>query len=291
MRIGNYGKKPNSGTRVNQEMEGRGSARNAFRGCDVTEPVDCATYINPTLAFPDFPEIVNTVLKNMEAAEGSPSEIQGQVQETSITSKPNSSTDKVLTSTESKRQRKGYLPSESVKILRDWLYEHRFKAYPSEAEKQMLSEQTNLSFLQISNWFINARRRVLPEMLQQDVNDPNHLKDKAVDEAQQQSTDHFVQVKSGAKLPDKVQCLPESLLPVGQESEERLTDPEFVPRQKLILNAQPKKKVKISTSESFSSESVWPEEYEDFSSFHLLVDAAVQKAAEMELQKKQELDP
>uniref|UniRef100_A0A8C6ESS9 Homeobox domain-containing protein n=1 Tax=Marmota marmota marmota TaxID=9994 RepID=A0A8C6ESS9_MARMA len=160
--------------------------------------------------------------------------------------------DKVLTSTESKRQRKGYLPSESVKILRDWLYEHRFKAYPSEAEKQMLSEQTNLSFLQISNWFINARRRVLPEMLQQDVNDPNHLKDKAVDEAQQQSTDHFVQVKSGAKLPDKVQCLPESLL------------------------------------ESFSSESVWPEEYEDFSSFHLLVDAAVQKAAEMELQKKQE---
>ncbi|KAM5128756.1 homeobox protein TGIF2LX [Callospermophilus lateralis] len=227
----------------------------------------------------------------MEATEDSPSEIQGQVQETSITSKPNNSTDKVLTSTESKRQRKGYLPSESVKILRDWLYEHRFKAYPSEAEKRMLSEQTNLSFLQISNWFINARRRVLPEMLQQDVNDPNHLKDKAIDEAQQQSTDHFVQVKSGAKLPDKVQCLPESLLPVGQESEERLTDPEFVPSQKLILNSQPKKKVKISTSESFSSESVWPEEYEDFSSFHLLVDAAVQKAAEMELQKKQELDP
>lgn len=226
----------------------------------------------------------------MEATEDSQAEIQGQVQDTSITLKPNSGTDKVLTSSESSRQRKGYLPSESVKILRDWLYEHRFKAYPSEAEKRMLSEQTNLSFLQISNWFINARRRVLPEMLQQGVNDPNHHKDKAVDEVQQSSIDHSVQVKSGPK--DKVQCLPGSLLPVSQESEERLTDPESIPSQKLNLNAQPKKKVKISTNEAlYSPESVWPEEYDDFSSFHLLVDAAVQKAAELELQKKQELNP
>ncbi|MBZ3883570.1 Homeobox protein TGIF2LX [Sciurus carolinensis] len=224
----------------------------------------------------------------MEAAEDSPAETQDQVLDSSI----NSKTDKVLTSPESKRQRKGYLPSESVRILRDWLYEHRFKAYPSEAEKRMLSEQTNLSFLQISNWFINARRRVLPEMLQQDVNDPNHHKDKAADEAQQQCTDPTVLVKSGTKALDKLQCLPGSLLPVGQESEERLTDSESAPSQKLILNEQPKKKIKISTSESLSSpESVWPEEDEDFSSFHLLVDAAVQKAAELELQKKQELDP
>lgn len=61
-------------------------------------------------------------------------------------------------------------PMDISQLLRSWLKENMDNPYPSDAEKAYLCQKTGLGPAQINNWFINARRRILPFMKGKYVN-------------------------------------------------------------------------------------------------------------------------
>ncbi|XP_060069945.1 homeobox protein Meis1-like [Ylistrum balloti] len=68
----------------------------------------------------------------------------------------------------SKRQKKrGIFPKVATNIMRAWLFQHLTHPYPSEEQKKQLAQDTGLTILQVNNWFINARRRIVQPMIDQ----------------------------------------------------------------------------------------------------------------------------
>ncbi|KAG1053284.1 hypothetical protein G6F46_004223 [Rhizopus delemar] len=80
------------------------------------------------------------------------------------------------------KRRRGNLPKAVTAILRDWLCKHKKHPYPTEEEKAQLAAETNLNLNQISNWFINARRRILQPMLEEEERKRNGLYQQVEDD-------------------------------------------------------------------------------------------------------------
>ena len=60
-------------------------------------------------------------------------------------------------------------------VLREWLYKHRYNAYPTQGEMPLLASKTQLTTQQVRYWFINARRRILPQIIRGEGKDPDNF--------------------------------------------------------------------------------------------------------------------
>lgn len=58
-----------------------------------------------------------------------------------------------------KKRKKGKLPKDAISALLEWWNTHYRWPYPTEEEKNKLSQTTGLDQKQINNWFINQRKR------------------------------------------------------------------------------------------------------------------------------------
>ncbi|XP_042193942.1 homeobox protein Meis1-like isoform X2 [Callorhinchus milii] len=66
-----------------------------------------------------------------------------------------------------RQKKRGIFPKVATNIMRAWLFQHLTHPYPSEEQKKQLALDTGLTILQVNNWFINARRRIVQPMIDQ----------------------------------------------------------------------------------------------------------------------------
>ncbi|EKX42373.1 hypothetical protein GUITHDRAFT_46005, partial [Guillardia theta CCMP2712] len=52
------------------------------------------------------------------------------------------------------------LPSQSVSVLKEWMRNNIKRPYPTDQDKVELAALANITTQQVSNWFVNARKRI-----------------------------------------------------------------------------------------------------------------------------------
>jgi hypothetical protein len=86
-----------------------------------------------------------------------------------------------LQSTSVPKKRRGNLPKDATATFRNWFDEHHEHPYPTDEEKRILAAETGTAISQITNWFINHRKRVWKPSLARDHHDsriPPHPMDQ-----------------------------------------------------------------------------------------------------------------
>uniref|UniRef100_UPI00398EED99 homeobox protein Meis1-like isoform X5 n=1 Tax=Pristiophorus japonicus TaxID=55135 RepID=UPI00398EED99 len=91
---------------------------------------------------------------------------QGDALDNSVAS-PGTGDDDDLDKDKRRQKKRGIFPKVATNIMRAWLFQHLTHPYPSEEQKKQLAQDTGLTILQVNNWFINARRRIVQPMIDQ----------------------------------------------------------------------------------------------------------------------------
>uniref|UniRef100_A0A8C2S3S9 Homeobox domain-containing protein n=1 Tax=Capra hircus TaxID=9925 RepID=A0A8C2S3S9_CAPHI len=96
----------------------------------------------------------------------------------------------------SSKNKRGVLPKHATNVMRSWLFQH----IGVRTDKKQIAAQTNLTLLQVNNWFINARRRILQPMLDSSCSETPKTKKKT---AQNRPVQRFWpdSIASGAAQP------------------------------------------------------------------------------------------
>ncbi|XP_066121396.1 homeobox protein Meis3 isoform X1 [Saccopteryx bilineata] len=98
---------------------------------------------------------------------GDNSSDQGDGLDTNVASPSSGGEDEELDQERRRNKKRGIFPKVATNIMRAWLFQHLSHPYPSEEQKKQLAQDTGLTILQVNNWFINARRRIVQPMIDQ----------------------------------------------------------------------------------------------------------------------------
>jgi hypothetical protein len=118
----------------------------------VARPQRSYSYSN--VAMPEFKQEENNNIPSRASSIGSTDSAPSTGANT-----PNSTQSGSSASANSKKRTN--LPRETIDILNEWIVNNLDNPYPNHTQKRMLLEKTGLSNVQLSNWFINKRRRRL----------------------------------------------------------------------------------------------------------------------------------